>query len=62
MKIEKEDLEFIAEKGITENKLQEQLEMLREGFPYLKLEGPATLGHGISHLKPEMEIGAITCL
>lgn len=61
MKIEKEDLEFIAEKGITENKLQEQLEMLREGFPYLKLEGPATPGHGISQLTPEMEIGAITC-
>ena len=61
MKLEKEDLEFLQEKGITEEKLTEQLEMLANGFPYLKLEGPATPGHGISQLTPEMEMGAIRC-
>lgn len=61
MKLEKEDLEFLQEKGITEEKLTEQLEMLSNGFPYLKLEGPATPGHGISQLTPEMEMGAIRC-
>lgn len=61
MKIEKEDILFLNEKGITEEQLNEQLEMLRTGFPYLKLEGAATPGHGISVLTPQMEMGAIKC-
>lgn len=61
MKILKEDLELLNEKGISEEKLTEQLEMLSKGFPYLKIEGPATPGHGISVLTPQMEIGAIKC-
>ena len=61
MKLEKEDFELLEEKGITEEKLNEQLEMLSKGFPYLRLEGAATAGHGISRLTPEMEIGAIRC-
>lgn len=61
MHLEQADLEFIGGKGITPEKLTEQLKMLAEGFPYLKLEGPATPGHGISALTPQMEIGAITC-
>lgn len=61
MELLKEDLEFLQEKGITEEKLNEQLEMLSTGFPYLKLEGAATPGHGISVLTPEMEMGAIRC-
>jgi hypothetical protein len=61
MKTTKEDLEFLQEKGLSEEKLNEQLEMLRTGFPYLRIEAPATVGNGISRLTPEMEIGAITC-
>lgn len=61
METAKEDLQYLKEKGITEEKLNEQLEMLRKGFPYLKLEGPATVGNGISRLTPEMEMGAISC-
>ena len=34
MKLEKEDLEFLKEKGISEEKLAEQLEMLSKGFPW----------------------------
>ena len=29
--------------------------MLADGFPYLRIEAPATPGHGISVLSPEME-------
>lgn len=61
MKLEKEDLSFLEEKGITEAELSEQLAMLKNGFPFLRLEGPATPGHGISVLSPEMQIGAIRC-
>ena len=61
MKIEKEDLVLLTEKGISPEKVEEQLEMLKEGFPYLKIEAPATPHHGISVLTQAMEIGAIKC-
>lgn len=61
MNLLKEDVEFLNENGISEEKLNEQLEMLSKGFPYLKIEAPATPGHGISVLTPQMEIGAISC-
>lgn len=59
MKIEKEDITFLNEKGINEAKLQEQLDMLNNGFPYLKIESAATPGNGIYVLTPQMEQGAI---
>lgn len=59
--LEEKDLILLKEKGITVEKLTEQLHMLQEGFPYLKLEGAATPGNGISELNPQMEIGAIKC-
>lgn len=52
------DIEILKEKGISEEKLAEELKMLAEGFPYLKIEAPATPGHGISVLTPEMEAKA----
>lgn len=61
MKLDQKDLEYLKEKGITVEKFEEQLTMHRNGFPYLKIEAPATPGHGISPLTPQMEIGAITC-
>lgn len=61
MKLQKEDIEFLQEKGISEQQLATQLDMLAKGFPYLKLEGAATPGHGISVLTPQMELGAIRC-
>lgn len=61
MNLDKTDLEKLAARGITPERLSEQLSMLANGFPYLKLEAPATIGHGISQLTPQMEIGAITC-
>ncbi|MDE7462558.1 MAG: DUF4301 family protein [Muribaculaceae bacterium] len=48
MKLNAQDLEYLAQKGISEEKLNLQLKMLAEGFPYLKIEAPATVGNGIA--------------
>ena len=55
MKFTEKDLQTISRKGISKEKLARQLEMLRDGFPYLKIEGPAVVGHGISRPSPVME-------
>ena len=61
MKLEEIDLEVLKEKGISEEKLIEELTMIRDGFPYLKIEAPATPGHGISVLSQQMAEGADRC-
>lgn len=61
MKLEEKDIRILESKGISEEKLEAELRMLKEGFPYLKIEAPATPGHGISTLTPELEAGAIKC-
>lgn len=43
-----EDLKQIALKGITEEQINTQLEQFKTGFPFLKLEAAATVGHGIT--------------
>lgn len=55
MELNEKDLEILKAKGISQEKLQEELEMLAKGFPYLKIEAPATPGKGISVLSEEME-------
>lgn len=42
-----QDLSFMAEKGITMEKLNEQLSRFKTGFPYLKLYASAKGGEGI---------------
>lgn len=61
MKLEEIDIKTLEEKGISEEKLNEELRMLHDGFPYLKIEAPATPGHGISALTPELEATAVKC-
>lgn len=58
-KLEEKDLVLLGNKGISVEKLNEQLDMLRTGFPYLRLADPATPGNGITVLSQQMEIGAI---
>ena len=41
------DLKQLAAKGITAEKLEQQLDEFKTGFPFLKLEGPAAIGNGI---------------
>ncbi len=55
MELNEFDLEILNSKGISQEKLAEELQMLAAGFPYLRIEAPATPGHGISVLSPEME-------
>lgn len=53
------DLKKFAEHGISESTAREQLARFATGFPFLKLEGSATLGHGILALTPTDEQAAI---
>lgn len=55
MKLNSADLEHLASKGISEEKLEFQLRKLKEGFPYLNLVGAATVGNGIVEVSPDME-------
>ena len=47
MALSEKDMQQIAAKGISPEKLEQQLGEFKTGFPYLKLEGPAAIGNGI---------------
>ena len=53
------DLKKFADHGISEETALQQLDRFATGFPYLKLEGSATVGHGIKALSPEEENEAL---
>lgn len=42
-----EDHLILAKRGITEAQVMEQLECFKKGFPYLALDSPASIDHGI---------------
>ncbi len=50
-----EDRELLAKKGISEEKLAEQLNDFKTGFPYLELDGAAAIGNGIMAIDEEKE-------
>ncbi len=54
MKLNASDLLLLEKKGKTAERLEEELTMLAEGFPYLRIEAPATIGNGIT--APEQSI------
>src|SRR5574344_1620643 len=41
------DKDLLFQKGISEELLDSQLEHFKTGFPFLKLEAPASIGNGI---------------
>lgn len=45
--ITSDDLQQLAEKGISPQQIEQQLSQFREGFPYLKLRAAAAIGNGI---------------
>ena len=47
MMLTEQDLRQITQKGISEEKLNHQLEQFKTGFPFLKLEAAAAIGRGI---------------
>ena len=51
--LSEQDLKQIADKGITVEKLNSQLEEFKTGFPFLKLEAAASVEHGIIATTPE---------
>ena len=59
MDLNEKDLEVLKIKGISEEKLAEELQMLADGFPYLKIEAPATPGNGIFVLSEQAEESAM---
>lgn len=59
MDLTNKDLETLEKKGKTAAQLQDELKMLKEGFPFLRIEAAATPGHGIFVLDEKMEKQAI---
>ena len=53
MEISQQDRESLERRGITEDKFAEELRRLKCGFPYLRVQGPATAGNGIMTLTDE---------
>lgn len=51
--ISKADQALLSKKGISAEKVAEQLKTFKTGFPFLKLEGAATIGRGV--LNPTQE-------
>ena len=45
--LSQEDLKQICAKGISEEKIETQLQSFKDGFPFLKLEAAASIGKGI---------------
>ncbi|MEG2573414.1 MAG: DUF4301 family protein, partial [Bacteroides sp.] len=48
-----QDKELLSKKGISEDKIKEQLKSFETGFPYLQLDAAASVGKGILALNPK---------
>lgn len=48
-----QELTQIAARGISEQQIAKQLEQIKNGFPFLRLEGAAAIGKGI--MSPDAE-------
>ncbi|WP_373517638.1 DUF4301 family protein [Pricia sp.] len=55
MTLTKNDLELLSKKGISERKVNAQIETFKEGIPFVQLEKAVTVGEGISKFTPEEE-------
>ncbi|MGM9864165.1 MAG: DUF4301 family protein, partial [Lepagella sp.] len=55
MEFSKSDLAAIKEHGKTPEQVNDELEMIRNGFPFLEIVRPATPGDGIFTLDTSME-------
>lgn len=56
----KDDLEVLKIKGISEEDFETQIEHFKQGFPFLKVAKPATLGDGIMAISNEEKDQYIT--
>lgn len=55
MTLDINDKQLLKEKGISEARFEEQLKMFADGFPYLRIEGPATIGKGIIEVSEDLQ-------
>ena len=53
------DLQFLCSKGISPERAAEQMAQFATGFPFLKLEGAASVGHGILFLDDSASENAV---
>jgi len=53
------DQKQIAQRGISEAQIEQQLRDFQTGFPFLKLAGAAAIGHGIMAVSDEQEKACI---
>ena len=53
------DLQLMAAKGITLPVIEAQLKRFETGFPWLRLEAVATVGHGITRLDAKQQTQCI---
>ena len=49
------DLALISSKGINLEQLNQQIQNFKDGFPFMPLEKPATIGNGILQTSPQQE-------
>ncbi|RLB32514.1 MAG: DUF4301 domain-containing protein [Deltaproteobacteria bacterium] len=54
-----DDIRQIKERGLTVEKVMEQLEVFKKGFPYARLNRPCTVGDGI-HVLEESDLKRLT--
>ena len=51
------DLNQIQQRGITEQQVEHQLEQIKAGFPFLRIEAAAAIGKGImAHKRPGVQL------
>ncbi len=53
------DLEQLKSKGISQERVEAQLESFRTGFPYLKIDSPSSVGKGITPVDPDVEAACL---
>lgn len=53
MELQEIDIHTLEQKGKSVEQLKDELEMLKSGFPFLKIESAATIGKGISVFNDE---------
>ncbi|NHF58719.1 DUF4301 family protein [Flavobacteriaceae bacterium TP-CH-4] len=52
MKFSESDLQQLAQKGISKEKVLDQIETFKEGIPFVRLEKAAVVGDGIARFSP----------
>ena len=45
--MQQQDIQQLQAKGITEAQIEKQIQQFQTGFPFLKIEAPASIGRGI---------------